>query len=103
MGGRRHLLARPSRTSHGIAAGPSSPLQTGNVPVKLNTAAILREGSLYQRQVEKELERWGAAPQPHSEEGVQGLLFWERRGFQQGEGGACCEVHGCFQERPCAQ
>uniref|UniRef100_A0A8C0Q9W0 Cilia and flagella associated protein 99 n=2 Tax=Canis lupus familiaris TaxID=9615 RepID=A0A8C0Q9W0_CANLF len=28
-----------------------------NVPVKLNTAAILREGSLYQRQVEKELQR----------------------------------------------
>ncbi|XP_027453420.2 cilia- and flagella-associated protein 99 isoform X2 [Zalophus californianus] len=27
------------------------------VPVKLNTAAILREGSLYQRQVEKELQR----------------------------------------------
>ncbi|XP_044912860.1 cilia- and flagella-associated protein 99 isoform X4 [Felis catus] len=31
--------------------------KTNNVPVKLNTAAILREGSLYQRQVEKELER----------------------------------------------
>ncbi|XP_055480159.1 cilia- and flagella-associated protein 99 [Psammomys obesus] len=28
-----------------------------NVPVKLNTATILREGALYQRQVEKELER----------------------------------------------
>ncbi|XP_004617516.3 cilia- and flagella-associated protein 99 [Sorex araneus] len=28
-----------------------------NVTVKLNTAAILREGSLYQRQVEKELQR----------------------------------------------
>ncbi|XP_036108714.1 cilia- and flagella-associated protein 99 [Molossus molossus] len=27
------------------------------VPVKLNTAAILREGALYQRQVEKELQR----------------------------------------------
>ncbi|XP_029805351.1 cilia- and flagella-associated protein 99 [Suricata suricatta] len=31
--------------------------KTSNVPVKLNTAAVLREGSLYQRQVEKELER----------------------------------------------
>uniref|UniRef100_A0A9L0JRT4 Cilia and flagella associated protein 99 n=3 Tax=Equus asinus TaxID=9793 RepID=A0A9L0JRT4_EQUAS len=28
-----------------------------DVPVKLNTAAILREGALYQRQVEKELQR----------------------------------------------
>ncbi|XP_015417056.1 PREDICTED: cilia- and flagella-associated protein 99 [Myotis davidii] len=29
------------------------------VPVKLNTTAILREEALYQRQVEKELQRWG--------------------------------------------
>uniref|UniRef100_A0A452TKY9 Cilia and flagella associated protein 99 n=1 Tax=Ursus maritimus TaxID=29073 RepID=A0A452TKY9_URSMA len=36
---------------------PSSPLQPNEVPVKLNTAAILREGSLYQRQVEEELQR----------------------------------------------
>ncbi|XP_047423197.1 cilia- and flagella-associated protein 99 isoform X3 [Sciurus carolinensis] len=28
-----------------------------HIPVKLNTAAILREGALYQRQVEKELQR----------------------------------------------
>ncbi|XP_069877803.1 cilia- and flagella-associated protein 99 [Dipodomys merriami] len=28
-----------------------------NIPVKLNTATILREGALYQRQVEKELQR----------------------------------------------
>ncbi|XP_055988670.1 cilia- and flagella-associated protein 99 [Sorex fumeus] len=34
-----------------------TPLQPNNMTVKLNTAAILREGSLYQRQVEKELQR----------------------------------------------
>lgn len=51
------MLARLSPPSHQTAAGPSCLLQTNNVPVKLNTAAILREGSLYQRQVEKELER----------------------------------------------
>nr|XP_027801201.2 cilia- and flagella-associated protein 99 [Marmota flaviventris] len=28
-----------------------------NIPIKLNTAAILREGALYQKQVEKELQR----------------------------------------------
>lgn len=33
------------------------PLQQDNVPVKLNTAAILREGALYQQQVEQELQR----------------------------------------------
>ena len=31
--------------------------QPNNFPVKLNTATILREGALYQRQVEKELQR----------------------------------------------
>jgi hypothetical protein len=31
--------------------------QPDNLPVKLNTATILREGALYQRQVEKELQR----------------------------------------------
>lgn len=46
-------LAAPSLPS------PSSLLQPSEVPVKLNTAAILREGSLYQQQVEKELQRWG--------------------------------------------
>ncbi|XP_033069393.1 cilia- and flagella-associated protein 99 isoform X2 [Trachypithecus francoisi] len=33
------------------------PVQPDNVPVKLNTTAILREGALYQRQVEQELQR----------------------------------------------
>lgn len=33
--------------------------QPNEVPVKLNTATILREGALYQRQVEKELQRSG--------------------------------------------
>nr|XP_036847981.1 cilia- and flagella-associated protein 99 isoform X3 [Manis javanica] len=33
------------------------PTQPNNIPVKLNTAAILREGALYQRQVERELQR----------------------------------------------
>lgn len=32
-------------------------LQPNSFPVKLNTATILREGALYQRQVEKELQR----------------------------------------------
>lgn len=46
--------------SHLITAGAPSLLQPNDdVPVKLNTAAILREGALYQRQVEKELQRWG--------------------------------------------
>ena len=31
--------------------------QPSEAPVKLNTAALLREGSLYRRQVEKELQR----------------------------------------------
>uniref|UniRef100_A0A8C4MXY2 Cilia and flagella associated protein 99 n=1 Tax=Equus asinus TaxID=9793 RepID=A0A8C4MXY2_EQUAS len=44
--------------SHLITAGAPSLLQPNDdVPVKLNTAAILREGALYQRQVEKELQR----------------------------------------------
>ena len=31
--------------------------QPDNILVKLNTTAILREGALYQRQVEQELQR----------------------------------------------
>ncbi|XP_073430560.1 cilia- and flagella-associated protein 99 isoform X2 [Dendrobates tinctorius] len=36
---------------------PSPIKKVDNVPVRLNTAAILREGALYQRQVEEELNR----------------------------------------------
>lgn len=41
------------------AASPAFPQPNDDLPVKLNTAAVLREGALYRRQVEKELQRWG--------------------------------------------
>lgn len=44
----------------GPLKSPPQPVPTpqpDNVPVKLNTTAILREGALYQRQVEQELQR----------------------------------------------
>lgn len=64
------------------SASPSSPLQPNEVPVKLNTAAILREGSLYQRQVEKELQRWGRLLlTPLQRRGRRAWLFWEKRGL----------------------
>lgn len=52
---------RAGQSSPGTSttASPFSLPQPNEVPVKLNTAAILREGALYQRQVEKELQRWG--------------------------------------------
>lgn len=46
------MLASEPPTIH-----PSPLPQPNNLPVKLNTATILREGALYQRQVEKELQR----------------------------------------------
>lgn len=48
---------RPPR--HPRHSQPPTSQPNDSVPVKLNTAAILREGALYQRQVEKELQRWG--------------------------------------------
>lgn len=53
-GGQGPLLLPRSPTK----ASPSF-LQPNEVPVKLNTAATLREGALYRRQMEQELQRWG--------------------------------------------
>ncbi|NWT10145.1 CFA99 protein, partial [Vireo altiloquus] len=36
---------------------PQDLIQIDNIPIKLNTAAILREGALYQRKLEEELKR----------------------------------------------
>lgn len=52
-------LAAPRPPPTPITARPHPlPQPNDNAPVKLNTAAILREGALYQRQVEKALQRW---------------------------------------------
>uniref|UniRef100_A0A8W4FEM5 Cilia and flagella associated protein 99 n=1 Tax=Sus scrofa TaxID=9823 RepID=A0A8W4FEM5_PIG len=50
-----HSLLQGSPTPS-VTAAPTLP-QPNNAPVKLNTAAVLREAALYQRQVEKELQR----------------------------------------------
>ncbi|XP_070835645.1 cilia- and flagella-associated protein 99 isoform X2 [Chaetodon trifascialis] len=39
------------------SSGPPSSLKTSSWPIKLNSAAILRQGALYDRQVEEELQR----------------------------------------------
>lgn len=48
-----------------------------NVPVKLNTAAILREGALYQRQVERELQRVGQLVDGAGD--VSEFLEWQKQ------------------------
>ncbi|XP_060044324.1 cilia- and flagella-associated protein 99 isoform X3 [Erinaceus europaeus] len=48
---------RPRLPPHIQASGKLTFFTPNDVPVKLNTAAILREGALYQRQVERELQR----------------------------------------------
>ncbi|KAK2499745.1 hypothetical protein MC885_017534 [Smutsia gigantea] len=48
-----------------------------NIPVKLNTAAILREGALYQRQVEKELQRVDALVGGAGD--VSEFLQWQKK------------------------
>lgn len=65
MRGRRaegHSLLQGSPTPS-VTAAPTLP-QPNNAPVKLNTAAVLREAALYQRQVEKELQRWRKLREP---------------------------------------
>ncbi|XP_035530166.1 cilia- and flagella-associated protein 99 [Morone saxatilis] len=39
------------------SSGPPSSIKTNSWPIKLNSAAILRQGALYDRQVEEELQR----------------------------------------------
>ncbi|XP_031294657.1 cilia- and flagella-associated protein 99 isoform X3 [Camelus dromedarius] len=48
-----------------------------NAPVKLNTAAILREGALYQRQVEKELQRVDRLVDGAGD--FSGFLEWQKK------------------------
>ncbi|XP_023579916.1 cilia- and flagella-associated protein 99 isoform X2 [Octodon degus] len=53
------------------------PAQPDHVPVKLNTAAILREGALYRRQVEKELQRVDKLMDGHGD--FSEFLEWQER------------------------
>ena len=90
MEGRRaegHLLLRGSPPPSQLA--PYSLLQPNDAsPVKLNTAAILREGALYQRQVERELQRWVAAPWPPCPSGSsRGGGAWPLQSCRGGFGG----------------
>ncbi|XP_013362264.1 PREDICTED: cilia- and flagella-associated protein 99 isoform X2 [Chinchilla lanigera] len=48
-----------------------------HVPVKLNAAAILREGALYRRQVEKELQRVDKLVDGHGD--ISEFLEWQER------------------------
>lgn len=78
--GRGHLLLQGPHTD----SLSSFPQPNDDIPIKLNTAAILREGALYQRQVEKELQRWG--------EGCRGWLLQERRQVGRAQEGCLAAV-----------
>lgn len=85
MRGRRaegHSLLQGSPTPS-VTAAPTLP-QPNNAPVKLNTAAVLREAALYQRQVEKELQRWRKLREP----GGGGVTGRAREGLPGGCGPA---------------
>lgn len=104
----RGALAAP-RLPSPITAGPYSLLQPNDdSPVKLNTAAILREGALYQRQVERELQRWGGSSlaSPPLRECKRGrrlaAAVLQRRLWVGGTQAGQCQGHSCIVGRQSA-